>query len=126
MISLSTETAILDQVSHNEEIFRQDIAGPSPENITISEEVQQENQDTAPKSRLRLASSEPCILSAFNKDNQEPQESGFTEDEKARLFMLLEQTSRIASSASHHNLFYENWFPFYVSLILNIHHNLLP
>ena len=117
-------TAILLQVSNNEEIFRQDIAGPSPENITISEEVQQENQDTASKSRLRLASSEPCILRAFKKDNREPisenitnseeaQKNGqgltdFSSDEKDKLFMLLEQTCRIASSASHHNLFYKN------------------
>ena len=58
--------------SHNEEIVREDVAGPIPENITISEEVQQENKDTVSKPRLRLASSEPCILHAFNEDNQEP------------------------------------------------------
>ena len=60
--------------SHNEEIVREDAAGPILENITISEEVQQEkeNKDTASKPRLRLASSEPCILHAFNEDNQEP------------------------------------------------------
>ena len=92
--------------SHNEEIGRQDTAGPIPENITISEEVQQEKQDTASKSRLRLASSEPCMLRAFNEDNQEPisenitnseeakkngqvHSSGFTSAEKTRLFMML-------------------------------------
>ena len=58
--------------SHNEEIVREDVAGPIPENITILEEVQQENNDTVSKPRLRLASSEPCILHAFNEDNQEP------------------------------------------------------
>ena len=114
-----TSTAIIAQVSHNEEIFRQDIAGPSPENITISEEVQQENQDTASKSRLRLASSEPCILHAFNKDNQEPisenitnseeaqkNGQGLTSDEKAKLFMLLQQTSEQAERLASHRIFF--------------------
>ena len=73
------------------------------------EEVQQEKQDTA--SRLRLASSEPCILRALNEDNQEPilenitnleeaQKNGqeFTSDEKARLFMMLEEQTKIMAS----------------------------
>ena len=81
-------------------------AQPIPENISILEEVQQEKQDTASKSRLRLASSEPCILRAFNEDNQEPisenitnseeaqkNDQGFTSDDKARLFMMLERMS---------------------------------
>ena len=50
--------------SQNEVIFREDFAGPIPENITISEEVQQEDKDTASKPSLRLASSEPCLLHA--------------------------------------------------------------
>ena len=59
-----SQTAILAQVSHSEEIIRQDTAGPIPENITISEEVQQEYKNTATKPRLRLASSEPCLVHA--------------------------------------------------------------
>ena len=126
-----TPTAILDQVSHDEEIFRQDVAGPSPENITISEEVQQEEQDTASKPRLRLASSEPCILRAFKKDNREPisdnitnseeaQKNGqgltFSSDEKDRLFKLLERTNEQAKRIESHRIFsrgffHENWFP---------------
>ena len=50
--------------SQNEEIVREDFSGPIPENITISEEVQQEDKDTASKPRLRLASSEPCLSHA--------------------------------------------------------------
>ena len=50
--------------SQNEEIVREDFAGPIPENITISEEVQQEYKDTTSKPRLRLASSEPCLAQA--------------------------------------------------------------
>ena len=106
-------TAIPVQVSHNEEIIRQDTAGPIPENITILEEVQQENQDTASKSRLQLSSSKPCILRAIDKDNREPisenitnseeaQKNGpglsFTSEEKARLFMMLRETQNTISS----------------------------
>ena len=54
------QTDIPVQVSHNEEIM--DTSGPIPENITISEEVQQENQETASKSSSH----------AYNEDNQEP------------------------------------------------------
>ena len=110
--------------SHNEEIVREVVAGPIPENITISEEVQQENKERVSKPRLRLASSEPCILHAFNEDNQEPipenitnseeaQKNGqglaFSSDDKDQLFRLLEgtneQTKRLAS---HRMFFHEN------------------
>ena len=50
--------------SQNEEIVREDFAEPIPENTTISEEALQEHKDTASKPRLRLASSEPCLVHA--------------------------------------------------------------
>ena len=88
---------------HDEEISRQHLAEPIPENITLSEEVQQENQDTAFKSRLRLSSSEPCILRASNEDNQEPISENIINSEeapidspgfKALLFEKLENQNR--------------------------------
>ena len=57
-----------------------DTGGPIPKNITISEE--QEDQDTAFKPRLRSASSEPCILRAFNK--REPISENITNSEEAQ------------------------------------------
>ena len=81
-----------------------DTGGPIPKNITISEE--QEDQDTAFKPRLRSASSEPCILRAFNKrepisenitNSEEAQKDGpgFTSDwDTARVFLELEKLQR--------------------------------
>ena len=95
--------------SHNEEIVREDAAGPILENITISEEVQQENKDTVSKPRLRLTSSEPCILHAFNEGNQEP----FLEE---FLAAFLAQCDQIKSDLKQQNNQLDKYLLFFLSL----------
>ena len=81
--------------SHDEEISRQHLAGPGPENISISEEVRQEKQDTTPKSRLRLSSSEPCILRV---SKEEPISENFINSEDAKKARLTKQLEAITIS----------------------------
>ena len=63
------------------------------ENITISEEVQPENKDTASKPRSRLSSSEPCILHALNDENQEPISEEAQQEFTDTMFATLHQIS---------------------------------
>ena len=63
------------------------------ENITISEEVQPENKDTASKPRSRLSSSEPCILHALNEENQKPLSEETRQEFMDTMFAKLHQIS---------------------------------
>ena len=70
------------------------------ENITISEEFQPENNDTASKPRSRLSSSEPCILHALNEENQKPLLEEAQQEFMDTMFAKLHQ---ISADLKRHN-----------------------